>query len=359
MSLQFGNLTQEFVNFNNAVQNITPDGPQSPTKINEAARHFRHVAANDASYLTYIGATFSHLGMGMFIFTYMNVWVYTSEATAKRIRERFLRAILRQDITFFDKVGAGEVTTRIQTDTHLVQQGLSEKVPLMVGFFSAFVTGFVLAWTHELCTLAEEIVSTIRTTQAFGTQRMLASLCDVATQNAYNADCRGALVQAMGLSGFFFAMYAAYALAFSFGITLIIVINEGHATPGEIMNVFMSVIIGSLSLALMVPELQAVTNGRASTARLLIWFLLLIPPVKRALKPSTVVGEIAVENVDFNYPARSETTALVGASGSGKSTIVSLVERFYDPLCGSVRLDGINIRELNVKWLRSQIGTMN
>jgi ATP-binding cassette subfamily B (MDR/TAP) protein 1 len=118
----------------------------------------------------------------------------------------------------------------------------------------------------------------------------------------------------------------------------------------------------------------AVTNGRASTARLLIWFLLLIPPVKRALKPSTVVGEIAVENVDFNYPARPEvhilknlsltfaagkTTALVGASGSGKSTIVSLVERFYDPLCGSVRLGGINIRELNVKWLRSQIGTMN
>ena len=46
----------------------------------------------------------------------MNVWVYTSEATAKRIRERYLRAILRQDIAFFDKVGAGEVTTRIQTD---------------------------------------------------------------------------------------------------------------------------------------------------------------------------------------------------------------------------------------------------
>jgi ATP-binding cassette subfamily B (MDR/TAP) protein 1 len=49
----------------------------------------------------------------------------------------------------------------------------------------------------------------------------------------------------------------------------------------------------------------------------------------------------------------------VGASGSGKSTIVSLVERFYDPLCGSVHLDGIDIRELNVKWLRSQIGLVS
>ena len=56
MSLQFGNLTQDFVDFNNAIQNITPDDPQSSTKVSEAARHFRHVAANDASYLTYVGA---------------------------------------------------------------------------------------------------------------------------------------------------------------------------------------------------------------------------------------------------------------------------------------------------------------
>lgn len=106
----------------------------------------------------------------MFVCTYiyMNVWAYTAEATAKRIRERYLRAILRQDIAFFDKVGAGEVTTRIQTDTRtwfypfsshaevptayildLVQQGLSEKVPLVVGFLSAFVTGFVLAYLRN------------------------------------------------------------------------------------------------------------------------------------------------------------------------------------------------------------------
>jgi hypothetical protein len=58
-------------------------------------------------------------GVGMFICTYiyMYIWVHTGEATAKRIRERYLKAILRQDIAFFDKVGPGEVTTRIQTDT--------------------------------------------------------------------------------------------------------------------------------------------------------------------------------------------------------------------------------------------------
>ena len=60
-------------------------------------------------------------GVGMFICTYiyMCTWVYTSEATAKRIRERYLKAILRQDIAFFDNVGPGEVTARIQTDTRM------------------------------------------------------------------------------------------------------------------------------------------------------------------------------------------------------------------------------------------------
>ncbi|KAI0252876.1 ABC transporter type 1, transmembrane domain-containing protein [Lactifluus subvellereus] len=135
---------QDFVNFTVALQNINPNDPQSSANADNAARKFRNVAAKDASYLTYIG-------VGMFICTYiyMCIWVYTAEVAAKRIRERYLRAILRQDITFFDKVGPGEVTTRIQTDTHLVQQGLSEKVALTVTFISAFVTGFVLAFARN------------------------------------------------------------------------------------------------------------------------------------------------------------------------------------------------------------------
>ena len=79
-------------------------------------------------------------------------------------------------------------------------------------------------------------------------------------------------------------------------------------------------------------------------------------------------------NVEFKYPAREnvqilnnlslniksgQTVALVGSSGCGKSTCVQLMQRFYDPLNGSISLDGINLKELNLKWLRTQIGVVN
>ena len=54
-----------------------------------------------------------------------------------------------------------------------------------------------------------------------------------------------------------------------------------------------------------------------------------------------------------------QTVALVGASGCGKSTVVQLLQRFYDPMEGSVEIDGVDIRQLNVNWLRNNIGVVS
>ncbi len=85
-------------------------------------------------------------------------------------------------------------------------------------------------------------------------------------------------------------------------------------------------------------------------------------------------GEIAVKDVTFNYPARpdvrvldglsvsvspGQTLALVGPSGCGKSTVVSLIERFYDPTSGSLSMDGRELTDLNIRWLRSQVGIVS
>ena len=94
----------------------------------------------------------------------------------------------------------------------------------------------------------------------------------------------------------------------------------------------------------------------------------------KGLKPDTMLGRIEFKNVSFSYPTRKEmliteqlsldikagtTVALVGPSGGGKSTLVQLIQRFYDPNSGSIEVDGINLKEINVRWLRQQIGVVS
>lgn len=112
MSLIFGNLTQQFVVFGQTVTLANSGDAAAKASLPGVAAAFRTTAAQDASYLVYIG-----VGMFACTFIYMYVWVYTGEVGSKRLREGYLRAVLRQDVGFFDGVGAGEVATRIQTDT--------------------------------------------------------------------------------------------------------------------------------------------------------------------------------------------------------------------------------------------------
>lgn len=161
MSIIFGNLTESFVNFGIAISNVQPGNATSETALESAAAGFRHSANKDALILVYIG-----IAMLVCTFVYMTVWVYTGEVASKRVRERYLKAVLRQDVAYFDNVGAGEVASRIQTDTRasnhhtqisradpplldLVQQGISEKVALSVQFVAAFITGFVVAYIRS------------------------------------------------------------------------------------------------------------------------------------------------------------------------------------------------------------------
>lgn len=89
------------------------------------------------------------------------------------------------------------------------------------------------------------------------------------------------------------------------------------------------------------------------------------------LRPSKIAGQVSFKNVHFAYATRpgnpvlkgmdlqieaGQSVGFCGPSGQGKSTIVSLIERFYDPMQGSIELDGINLKDINVSYLRSRIG---
>ena len=172
-----------------------------------------------------------------------------------------------------------------------MQNGVSEKVAIIVQFYAAFFTGFIIAYVRswrlalaltsilpciaiagglmnvfvskyiaksrdsvsEGGTLAEEVISTIRTAQAFGTQKTLADKYDKTIEESHLLDVKAALASGIGLAAFFFVIYSGYGLSFSFGTTLIM---RGLADPGVVVNVFFAILIGSFSLAMAAPEQQ-------------------------------------------------------------------------------------------------------
>lgn len=122
------------------------------------------------------------------------------------------------------------------------------------------------------------------------------------------------------------------------------------------------------------PNLTAFTSG-ISAAGKLFDTIDRQPPIdsssEKGDKPKEVHGDIEFNDVNFFYPSRptvqvlynfsavfprGKHTALVGASGSGKSSILALIERWYEPISGSIKLDGNETRDLHIKWMRSQIG---
>ncbi|TIB77671.1 P-loop containing nucleoside triphosphate hydrolase protein, partial [Wallemia mellicola] len=406
LSLIFGRMVSTMTTFTqkSLEYRANPSDPGLTQEFNAAADDLNDDVSMNCIYLVVIG-------VAMFIgtYTYTVIFTYTSENISRRVREMYLRAILRQDVAFFDKIGAGEVATRIETDTHLIQTGVSEKVGTAAMYIATFITGFIIAFARQarlagvmfiivpciavlgglLTTftskyqtrsldniaasgnLAEEVISTIRTAKAFGSQLLLGNLYDEELHKARKTGYRAASVNALGLTVVFFIIYCSYALAFAWGVTLIL---KGEADSGQIVSVLMSILIGAFSLAMMNPELQAIGKGRGAAAKI-YETIERVPFIDSAsdegLKPATVDGNISFTDANFAYPARPEVqvmknftatfpkgqlTALVGASGSGKSTSISLIERFYDPLSGSVKLDGNDLKDINVKWLRSKIG---
>jgi ATP-binding cassette, subfamily B (MDR/TAP), member 1 len=295
----------------------------------------------------------------------------------------------------------------------LTVDGISEKVALSIHaiamFFTAFIIAFIKQWKMTLvltciipalgipiivtttimqkhekksldhyaagATLAEEVISTVRVAHAFGTQERLVDKYDSHLILAEKSGGVKSVVIAIQMFCMFFVIYGAEGLAFWYGATLIV--NGTITNPGVVITVFFAVLIGSFSVAEIAPNLQAFTLALSACSKI-YETIDRVPKIDiyspDGERPKQVEGNLEFRNVNFIYPSRPEvqvlenvdlvvphgkTTALVGASGSGKSTIVALTERWYDPLDGSVILDGRDLKDLNLKWLRSQISLVS
>ncbi|WP_127589037.1 ABC transporter ATP-binding protein [Paenibacillus koleovorans] len=155
---------------------------------------------------------------------------------------------------------------------------------------------------------------------------------------------------------------------FAYGITLV---RDGHMTVGEfvVYSIFYGRLLGTMTAIVTLTTEQRLLLQQAS---ILHDFIRQIPSVQEELVPTRlpeIRGAITFDNVSFGYPARPEVirhfslhiahgqkVALIGTSGGGKSTLLKLVARFYDPVGGEIRLDGIPLKKLSFEQLRSSIG---
>ncbi|KAF4581891.1 ABC multidrug transporter Mdr1 [Ophiocordyceps camponoti-floridani] len=339
-------------------------------------------------------------------------FIYTGEHISAKIREHYLDSCLRQNMAFFDKVGAGEITTRITADTNLIQEGISEKVSLTVAavatFVTAFVIGFINSWKLTLIlssvvfalifnvsawsrfmiknnkssleayamggNLADEVISSIRNAIAFGTQDRLARQYDRHLARAEKFGFRLKVGLAFLVAGMMLVLYLGYGLGYWQGSKFLV---DGELTLNKLLTVQMAVMIGAFNLGNVTPNAQAFTTAVAAASKIFNT-IDRVSPIDPADEGGdrleSLKGNISLVGVKHIYPSRPEvvvmdgvsldvpagkTTALVGASGSGKSTIVGLVERFYNPVQGAVFLDGVDITKLNLGWLRRQMALVS
>ena len=357
-----------------------------------------------------------YLAIGEFVFTYIATvgFIYTGEHITQKIREQYLAAILRQNIAFFDKLGAGEITTRITSDTNVVQDGISGKIGLtltaLASFVTAFVIGFIKGWRLTLIlastvfaiavvmgsgsrwiikwnkatltsyaaggTVAEEVLSSIRNATAFSTQDKLARQYDGHLTEAERYGFKHKAALGIMIGAMMCIIYLNYALAFWQGSRYLVAGTDG-TTLSAILTILLAIMIGAFSLGNVAPNIQAFTASIAAAGKIFSTIdrqSPLDPTSTEGERLENIEGVIELQNIKMIYPSRPEvvvmedvslvvpagkTTALVGASGSGKSTVVGLVEKFYTPVGGRVLLDGHDIKDLNVQFLRQNVSLVS
>lgn len=351
-----------------------------------------------------------YIATGVFAAGWIEVscWILTGERQTAVIRSKYVQVLLNQDMSFFDTYGNnGDIVSQVLSDVLLIQSALSEKVGNyihnMATFFGGLIIGLINCWQIALITLAtgpfivaaggisniflhrlaeniqdayaeaasiaEQAVSYARTLYAFTNETLAKYSYATSLQATLRYGILISLVQGLGLGFTYGLAICSCALQLWVGRFLV---SHGKAHGGEILTALFAVILSGLGLNQAATNFYSFEQGRIAAYRLYEMISRSTSSINQ--EGNTLVsvqGNIEFRNVYFSYLSRPEipilsgfyltvpakkTVALVGRNGSGKSSIIPLMERFYDPTLGEVLLDGENIKSLKLEWLRSQIG---
>ena len=348
------------------------------------------------------------LYLGKAVFSYAQRYLMTEvgQRLVLDLRIRLFDHLQRLSLAFIAERRVGDLLSRITNDVAVLQEvATTALVDLVVqGLSFLGMAGFLLyinwrltlvTWTilplaawfidrsskrlrgvgHEiqsclaaLAAGAQEALGSLRIVQAFVTEEEELDKFRQRSEANFRALMRGTHILALLEGGVEVALVAALAFILWLGGRDVI---EGRLSPGELIAFLGYLGFMVQPLRVVSRSVSRISQGLASADRI---FDMLDQPAglvlpASPLSPGRLRGEISLEDVHFAYdPARpvlrglslgivpGEVVALVGATGAGKSTLADLVPRFYDPQRGVVRVDGHDLRTLNLPELRRQIG---
>ncbi|XP_041984555.1 mitochondrial potassium channel ATP-binding subunit [Aricia agestis] len=348
-----------------------------------------------------------YIGQATFTFFYIHLLAQVGERVAAQMKQDLFVSILNQDMAFFDQERTGELVNRITVDvqdfkssfkqtisgglraiTQVVGSAVSLLIisPHLTGLTMLCVPSVVIGGTFigsllrklsrdaqaqiEKATLvAEEAISNMRTVRAFAGEENEARL--------FAAECEAAAELNMEL-GLGVGLFQAGTNLFLNGMVLGTMFLGGHLmaagqmTAGDVMAFLVNAQTVQRSVAQLSLLFGSVVKGLSAGGRV-FEYINKQPAMDtsgtRVIKYHELRGDIEFRDVTFAYPTRPDavvlknfnlkipagkTVAIVGTSGNGKSTIAALLERFYDVNAGSVTIDGVDVRELDARWLRGR-----
>ncbi|KAK1271129.1 putative multidrug resistance protein [Acorus gramineus] len=341
-------------------------------------------------------------------------FVVMGEHISKRVHEAVLKKIFTFEVGWFDQEenNGGALCSRVATEVNILRSLVCDRSSLLAQIISAAtlatILGFVLAWRLTIVILAlqpliigsfygrgvlmkkmskkvlkaqnksgelaSEAVINHRVITAFSSQEKIMSLFEKTQKEPKKESRKQSWYAGLGLLISQFLTAANTGLVFWYGGHLL---YQGKVTYEHLFQTFFVLVTTGRVIAetgSMTSDLSKGTDAVKSVFMILGRKSKVEPNDPDGIIAEKLIGSIEIKEVSFAYPLRprqmvlvglsltveaGKTIALVGQSGSGKSTIIGLVERFYDPLKGSIHIDGVDIRRYNLKALREGIGLVS
>ena len=361
---------------------------------------------------------FLYIGIAMLFAGFFNntLWSYVGQRQIQHLKEKYFKLILTQEQGWFDSNNAFEFSTKVQAQLEQIELGMGDKFGLLLQMvsqlFSGLTVAFISSWkltlvmlsfapllaimlgclfaslkstitlsikTYEIAGgIAEELLYNIKTVASFANFEYEKQRFNFYIDKCLNVDIKRAFKFGMGFGVLMMFLNFTFVIALLYGRTLVANgLNDPNGLKaGKVLTVIFSTIMAIMSLGAVSPNLKIIqeTTVAASDYFTLLERIPQINLLNSIYRPSRddVQGRIEFKNISFTYPSDinqrqildglnlvfepGKKIALVGESGCGKSTIVNIIERLYEPNRGEVLIDGIDIKEYEINYLRTLIG---